>query len=121
MPDDSPMRNRPRYLGRRALLVLPFVSPFLVHHLYQPINARWTLKQFGCGCPPLDGRWRFNANDFNLILWIGVALAAVVAWGLALRPEFPARGPSAYVSVLMAGIIVILWLCAGRWAKEMWM
>jgi hypothetical protein len=106
---------------RRVCLALPFVSPFVVHALYQPINERWTVKQFGCGCPPLDGSWRFNANHFNTILWAGVALSATVAWGIALRPEFPARGPSAYPPILMAGIGLLLWICAGRWAKEIWL
>ena len=106
---------------RRIGLVLPFVSPFVVHAMYQPVNERWTVKRFGCGCPPLDGSWRFNANDFNLILWVGVALAAVVAWGVALRAEFPARGATAYPPVLIAGILLLLWICASRFAKETWM
>jgi|SRR5262245_774609 len=106
---------------RRAFLAVPFVVPFVVHRLYQPINEAWTVKRFGCGCPPLDDRWRFNANYFNLTLWVIVLLACSVFFGSALRPEFPRRGPNTFFPVLLAGILLLTFMCMERWAKECWM
>lgn len=106
---------------RRALLVIPFVIPFVVHHLYQPINANWTVKQFGCGCPPLDDRWKFNANHFNLILWAHVGAACAAAWWWAVRAEFRDHPALRYLYAVGTGIGMLLALCLVHCAKEAWL
>jgi hypothetical protein len=52
------------------LFLIPFAVPPVFHWFYQPLNEAWTVKAFGCGCPPLDLSWKFNANHFNGILWL---------------------------------------------------
>ena len=119
-PAVGPLGNFTGPAVRRAFLFVPFVLPFVVHWLYQPINAAWTVKQFGCGCPPLDDRWRFNANDFNLILWALVAVACAATWWWALRAEFADRSSSRYGWAVATGIGVLLALCVSQWAKGVW-
>jgi hypothetical protein len=60
-------------VGRSILLAAPFLAPLVLGLIYAPINASWTIEQFGCGCPVLGPNGvvdTFNANEFNLILWI---------------------------------------------------
>ncbi len=109
---------------RRVLLILPFVVPFVFHALYQPINAAWTVKRFGCGCPPVTANpddWFFNANYFNLILWCGVAAACGISWWFLLRPEFTDRKSARYVVAQSIGLGVLLCICANRLAGEIWL
>jgi hypothetical protein len=106
---------------RRAFLVIPFVVPFVVHHLYQPVNAAWTVKRFGCGCPPLDDRWKFNANHFNLILWTLVGVACAAAWWWAVRAEFGDHSSLRYNWAVGFGVGLLLSLCLLHCAKEAWL
>lgn len=102
---------------RYELLALPFLVPPLVHRLYQPINEAWTVKTFGCGCPPLAGGWSFNANHFNLILWCVVCLACAIGWWRALRPEgadvTASRSPAAF----LVGVGALVVMCLFFWER----
>ena len=107
----------------RALLILPFIIPFVFHTVYQPINATWTVQRFGCGCPPLrdPDALRFNANHFNLILWCAVATACGLSWSLLLRHAFTDRKSIAYTAAQAIGLAVLLCICANRLAGEYWL
>lgn len=111
---------------RRALLLLPFVVPFLFHAAYQPVNVAWTVRRFGCGCPPVTApgaspAWHFNANDFNLLLWCGVAGACGLSWWLLVRREFADRRPPVYFAVQGSGLAVLVLICGNRLAWEIWL
>lgn len=108
---------------RRILLILPFVVPFVLHALYQPINAAWTVDRFGCGCPPLKGGGGagFNANHFNAILWFGIAVACAAAWWCLLRPEFKDRRSTRYMFTQSMGVTFVFYICVRRFAAEVWL
>lgn len=106
---------------RRACLILPFVIPFLVHLVYQPINVAWTVKRFGCGCPPIGGGWRFNTNHFNMILWVVVLSACAISWWLLFRPEITVRRSTKFVVLRWAGVYAVLCICMKLYAAESWL
>ena len=102
-----------------SLIPIPFLVPLAVHWLYQPVNENWTVKTFGCGCPPLDLSWRFNANHFNTILWLVVfSLNASL-----LVKVFPVeqRERESGAAFLSLGFVALLFLCAKQWARECWL
>lgn len=108
---------------RRVMLIVPFVLPLIFHRLYQPLNESWTVKRFGCGCPPLrdTGGFHFNANDFNLIIWLVIAVICGMSWWLLLRPEFKDRRSTKYYLIQLAGVYVLLAICGRQWAREGWL
>ncbi len=102
---------------RWHLLPISLVAPFVFHAAYQPINESWTVERFGCGCPPLDLSSRFDANDFNLILWIAVFVicGSMLIWSCL-------KTKSAWRYRLIAMLLPILGLsCAILWVKEIWL
>ena len=102
---------------RRLLLPLPFAVPPVVHAMYEPINRDWTVKRFGCGCPQIDGTWPFNANDFNLILWILVLSACTCAFVVAVR-----HGVRKWrYEIIGVGFAVLLALCLKMYGRECWL
>jgi hypothetical protein len=108
---------------RRALLIIPFIVPFVFHAFYQPINEAWTVERFGCGCPPIRnaGAFRFNANYFNLVLWCGVALVCGLSWWLLLRREITDRKAMHYLVAQLTGLAVLTGICFNRLGKEFWL
>jgi hypothetical protein len=108
---------------RRALLILPFVVPLLFHRLYQPVNEAWTVKRFGCGCPPVTDvdAFRFNANHFNMIIWLVIMFACGASWWLLLRPEFVTRRSTKYYVLQFVGVYVLLIICLRQFAREHWL
>jgi hypothetical protein len=99
-------------------LVLPYLMPVGFYFLYQPINEEWTVKQFGCGCPRLDGTTHFNANHFNLIL-VGLVDGICIPWWLLSAERFiPAHfWPIAAVM----GTATIIMVSLGVWARTVWL
>jgi len=103
--------------GRRSvgvmlvLLIIPFVIPVIFHYPYIPINENIIVKEFGCGCPNIDGSAKyFDANVYNLIVWLVVLFVSGIFWfngicrinnywvrfwvtivGTAILPLLPAR------------------------------
>jgi len=108
---------------RRALLILPFLVPFVFHRLYQPVNEAWTVKRFGCGCPIVghEHEFHFNANYFNMVIWCGIVLACGASWWLLFRPEFVNRSSTKYYVLQFAGIYVLLFICMRQLAQEFWL
>ena len=108
---------------RRALVIFPLIFPFAFHALYQPINAAWTVTRFGCGCPPVrdTGAFHFNANHFNMILWLAVSVACALTWWRLLRSEFTDRSSTRYMVTQSIGCGVLLCICASRLGKEIWL
>jgi hypothetical protein len=107
----------------RALLILPFLVPFAFHVLYQPINAAWTVKRFGCGCPILghEDEFHFNANHFNLILWCAVATVCGLSWWFLVRASFVDRKSQPNLAAQSIGLGVLLCICISRLAREGWL
>jgi hypothetical protein len=108
---------------RLLLTAVSFVIPWLIHVLYQPLNENWTVKRFGCGWPPILPRggsagWGFNANHFNLLLWIAVWLACV---GFYLWSLSESRRAKRRVWLLGGGVGVITVMCVRLLAAEMWL
>jgi hypothetical protein len=105
-----------REAGNLLGLAAPFLLPPGVHLAYQPVNAAWTVKAFGCGCPPLDGSRRFDANCFNGVLWLVVftVLGAVI---LANSHKQSERIKPAVIGV---GIPFLAAECLWFWGREMW-
>lgn len=121
-------------------LALVYLFPPLFHFAYQPVNQEWTVKRFGCGCPLLDLSWRFNANHFNMILWLSIycfcigAMIHMVQNGFESRLQMripcitdakPHRIALRSVELsrthLIAGLIFVLaGFCVECWAKELW-
>jgi hypothetical protein len=97
-----------RYLG----LATPYFVPAMFDRLYQPINESITVRQFGCGCPPLDGSSGFNANDFNVILWLVLFAVCTRLWVCRLERTFPQCDPFARGLVGGAGISLLLLFAA---------
>jgi hypothetical protein len=106
---------------RRALLLIPLVIPIVFHRLYEPINRRWTVEVFGCGCPPMAGGRHFNANDFNLIVWIAIALGCGVMWWRFARWTFKIRHPFFCTLLRGGGLMAVLAICSNRFAQEIWL
>ena len=99
-------------------LVLPFLLPILFYVAYQPFNECWTVRQFGCGCPSLDGTRHFNSNDFNTILWLPIALGCEV-WFVRLTKVI--SEPEIRMTVRFIGGFGMLYLILRLWARTMWM
>jgi hypothetical protein len=109
---------------RLLALIPPFIVPFFFHWLYQPVNASWTVKQFGCGCPPVvapRSGWQFNANHFNLIIWLLLFAACALSWWIATRGAFRSLTPNRRLILRGFGLYVLLLMCARHWAKEGWL
>jgi len=99
-------------------LVLPFGIPVLFYFLYQPVNRAWTVKRFGCGCPPLDGSWRFNANHFNGILLLPLLAGCILLW------IWETKGITGRMSrhwLYGAGLVGILLVFIQVWARLWWL
>ncbi|MFT3788750.1 MAG: hypothetical protein QM770_21705 [Tepidisphaeraceae bacterium] len=106
---------------RRTLLIVPFIAPFLFHALYESINRNWTVEQFGCGCPNIRGEFRrFNANDFNLIVWSVVWCICGTLWILLLRPDFKTSTSLKFIWVAAPGLAILAYVCLNRWSREFW-
>ena len=105
------------------MLILPFLVPLVFHRLYQPVNEAWTVKRFGCGCPPVQdtGGFHFNANYFNMILWFGIMVACGASWWLLFRPEFVNRRSKKYFALQFAGVYILLCICMRQLAHEIWL
>jgi len=59
-------------------LVLPFLLPILFYTVFQPINEHWTVRQFGCGCPSLDGSRHFICRSAPVWL-LGLCVIALIS------------------------------------------
>ena len=99
----------------------PFLMPVLVGLLYGPINERWTVKRFGCGCPPLDLSWRFNANHFNMILWGIVAICCIVLWCLQVARAFGDRSAEWRFLWGFFGSLGIVVICLKFFSQGFWL
>jgi hypothetical protein len=59
--------------------VVPVSLPLVFDYFDDSIDREWTVVTFGCSCPALDGTYRtFNANHFNLGVWVFVFLIGAV-------------------------------------------
>ncbi len=117
----SPLhRNGPivRNLAVALALVLPYASPVALYFVYQPINEEWTVKQFGCGCPRLDGTPHFNANDFNLIL-VGLVDLFSVPWWLIFTKRIVST--KRWPLVAFVGTFVILMISLRVFGRMFWL
>lgn len=103
------------------LLPIPFLVPVAFHFAYQPINESWTVKRFGCGCPALDGSFRFNANDVNSLLWLGILAVCIVGWVSIVSRLFVHDLDKWRVQVMIIGILGLVLLSARMWALEGWL
>jgi hypothetical protein len=116
--DRVELKTRPYRAARWGQLLRTFVFPIAFHRLYQPLNEAWTVKTFGCSCPTLDGRWRFNANHFNSILWLIIAAICVTSLIAGCRPVRSSEDRS----VLLIWLIPLMFgACLMHWALEGWM
>ena len=105
-------------------LILPFVVPFVFHWLYQPVNRSWTVKRFGCGCPPMmapPGSWGFNANYFNFYIWVALLAACAISWWSASGRTVRGLTPNQGLLVRVLGLFALLHACATRFGKEFWL
>lgn len=100
-----------------ALLALPFLLPIASYYTYQPINEAWTVRQFGCGCPPLDGSWRFNANHFNAILFAIVGGLSIWCWTFATGRAFSrqVRANLYFIGVVVVVLVTLKMLAQATW------
>jgi hypothetical protein len=98
-------------------LVLPYFIPIVFYLVYQPINEGWTVKQFGCGCPTLDGKYHFNANDFNLVIVAVIALFCVPWWLVSASQMTPKK---IRIPVCFFGTLIILFISLEVWGKMVW-
>lgn len=101
--------------------IVVFCVPFAVHAIYQPLNAAWTVRRFGCGCPPLHdtGDFRFTANHLNAIGWLLIFAALCSTWWWLTRRE--GAKSRWMLAGRMAGIYVLFFTCMNRFAKEVWL
>ncbi len=98
-------------------LPIPFAAQLLLRHLYEPINEEWTVVNFGCGCPRLDGTTGFNANHFNLILW-SIIFLLLTTWLVRLCVIVY---PEVRYWLLLSGLPVLLMLCLKAYAEGYWL
>ena len=123
-PYESPKGSDPcrpcRRYGAVTLIsfLLPFAVPFMCNVAYEPINHEWTVKKFGCGCPSLDGKRHFNANDFNAILWGGILIGCVSWWIPAARRLLP---ENIKTPACIFGAFIITWICLRIWLRGIWL
>lgn len=96
-------------------LSLSLAAPLVFRVAYQPVNAAWTVETFGCGCPPLDDSFRFNANHFNAIVWLVVMSACIVPWMVAhLRREIT-------LWLAFGGMTIVAYFCINGYASGIWL
>lgn len=95
---------------RIVKLIVPLMIPTLFGIVYAPINRSWTVKTFGCGCPPLDLSFRFNANHFNIIVWSVIAATCTSVWVWQVHKEFK-QMPRAFQLLLGIGVVIIIGTC----------
>jgi hypothetical protein len=116
--------NRPayvEYLEKARLLAAPVAFPFLFHLAYQPINAAWTVKRFGCGCPPLDESFRFNANYVNGILWALILVTCTVTWVVRVERALAQWEPLRRAVFGGCGIGGLWFLVLHLYSREIWL
>ena len=102
---------------RWLLLPVPFVVPPLLHWAYEPINRHWTVEKFGCGCPPMTGGWRFNANYVNLVLWFAV----LVGLSVLVDRLVPHASGRRRFNWLVPALALLVVLCAHYYGRGVWL
>lgn len=103
------------------ILILPLLTPVIVSILYAPINQQWTVNIFGCGCPPLDLSFRFNANHFNMILWSIVAASCISVWIWQVCRQFKHKSQNWRLSLIAIGVIIVFFTCIRALALGFWL
>ncbi|MCX5658610.1 MAG: hypothetical protein NTW19_02675 [Planctomycetota bacterium] len=106
---------------RFLFLGVPFLWPALFAEFYEPVNRDWTVKHFGCGCPPIDGGFRFNANYVNGLLWMLIFAGCAAFWIRRLRRTFPGSNPLACGIGGSVGITILLIHAARLYAQQVWL
>jgi hypothetical protein len=97
------------------ILAIAIAAPLVFRAAYQPIDATWTVQTFGCGCPPLDGSFRFNANHFNAIVWLTLLATCTFPWVVAaVRRDIP-------LAAAMVGMIAVIYLCLHGYGSGIWL
>jgi len=105
---------------RIAKLMVLLAVPTLLEIVYAPINRSWTVKTFGCGCPPLDLSFRFNANHFNAIVWSVIAATCTSLWVWQVRKEFK-QTPRTFQLLLDIGVVIIIGTCMRGFGVGYWL
>ena len=101
-------------------LIVPLMIPTLFGIVYAPINRSWTVKTFGCGCPPLDLSFRFNANHFNGIVWLVIAGICTSVWVWLVHKDFK-QMHRAYRLILGGGVVIIIVTCMREFSLGYWL
>jgi len=103
---------------RVMALCAPFLAPNVFDVVYDPINRDWTVATFGCGCPDLDGTDRFDANEFNAVLWTLVFSASAFTWWVGCHAIVQSESPVTLVGFPIGGIA---WMCVYHYARGIWL
>lgn len=104
-------------------MILPFAIPLVLSYIHPIVNENWTVKKFGCGCPPIHdtGGWHFNANHFNLILWGIVLIACITLWYWELKRHIAGGFKRVLWVGYVIGAAVIEIVCVRAWARGGWL
>lgn len=108
-------------LLRQVSLPVPFIFIPLLGWMYEPINRAWTVEHFGCGCPRLDGSTPYNANYFNLVLWLLVLIITLFIWLGLFRPEARGLKSRTYLLVNGVGIAMLAYLAFQQYMRGFWL
>jgi hypothetical protein len=112
--DNSCRRDKKSLLMKMKRILyytLPFLLPIILYFIYNPINTNWTVKKFGCGCPNIDGSFRFNANYFNTILWFIIMGICIWIW----RKQMAKR------QTFLIGLFFVVLICMICFSRGFWL
>src|SRR5262249_48611703 len=100
-------------------IIVPIVIPLLFDFFYDKINQNWTVVTFGCGCPDLDDNYRaFNANHFNLLIWLGVYF---VCGSTTIYSASRIDGSQFGRLILVIGIAISAGICWTKFSEGFWL
>ena len=123
--------NKPVWPSWRAILIgaLLMAIPYLAHAAYQPVNEKWTVKVFGCGCPKI--RWigspppafweRFNSNDVNAMLWTLLWGVCSLAWCYLVRRYMGTWSNSVRDYTAFGGAALLAFTCMRYFLHGAWL
>ena len=105
-----------------AILILPFFLFLLLREPYDWLNGKLIVEWLGCGCPQKDafGNYftpKFNANHFNRLFWLLIAVCTTVVSFLASGKVL--KNKKLLRALYVIGVFLVSLLIAHRYYRMM--
>jgi len=105
-------------MSRIAANFLPWIIPAIIGIVYSWLNMGQGLfvEHLGCGCPNLDGSFRFNTNHLTMtVALLGVAFSG----GLCIWRSRGMTERKQVVYIIASGVVIggisIFWMVRSFW------